>query len=103
MLLRYAIDKIRPGRRCADVGRRIIEAVQPFQSHPLVRRRPGQRHRTGARGAAADHRRTSEDTFEPGGVYSLRVGLCDEHDDAIVSAMVAVERFGSDVLWSSHG
>jgi Xaa-Pro aminopeptidase len=102
VLLRYAIEKIRPGRRCADVGRSIVEAVQPFQPHPLV---------TGVQGnaiglAIEEHPLITlacEDTFEPGGVYSLRVGLRDEHDNAIVSAMVAMNDFGSDVLWSSMG
>lgn len=102
VLLRYAIEKIRPGRRCADVGRSIVEAVQPFQSHPLVTRVQGN-----AIGLALEEQPlitpASEDTFEPGGIYSLRVGLRDEHDNAIVSAMVAVNEFGSDVLWSSMG
>jgi len=39
--------------------------------------------------------------FEPGGVYSLRVGLSDERGHAIVSAMVAVRDRGNEVLWSS--
>ena len=39
--------------------------------------------------------------IEPGGVYSLRVGLSDERGHAIVSAMVAVHEQGNEVLWSS--
>jgi hypothetical protein len=100
VLLRYAIEKIRPGRRCGDVGRTIVEAVQPFQPHPLVTRAQGN-----AIGLALEEQplitAESEDTFQAGGVYSLRVGLRDEHDNAIVSAVVAVNDFGHDVLWSS--
>ena len=42
-----------------------------------------------------------EERIEPGGVYSLRVGLSDERGHAIVSAMVAVRDRGNEVLWSS--
>ena len=101
-VLRYAIGMIRPGRRCGDVGRTVTEAVQPFLPHPV-----GTRIQGNAIGLALEEQPLitpgSEDTFEPGGVYSLRVGLCDEHDNAIVSAVVAMNEFGSDVLWSSPG
>jgi hypothetical protein len=100
VLLRYAIEKIRPGRRCGDVGRSIVEAVRPFQPHPLVTRAQGN-----AIGLALEEQplitAESEDTFAAGGVYSLRVGLCDERDSAIISTMVGVNEFGVDVLWSS--
>jgi hypothetical protein len=99
-VLRYAIDMIRPGRRCGDVGRAVTEAVQPFLPHPVVARVQGN-----AIGLALEEQPLiaagSDDTFEAGGVYSLRVGLCDERDSAIVSAVVAVNEFDSDVLWSS--
>ena len=45
--------------------------------------------------------RMREPAIEPGGVYSLRVGLSDERGHAIVSAMVAVHEQGNEVLWSS--
>jgi hypothetical protein len=100
VLLRYAIEKIRPGRRCGDVGSTIVEAVQPFQPHPLVAGVQGN-----AIGLALEEQplitAASEDTFQAGGVYCVRVGLRDEHDSAIVSAVVAVSDFGHDVLWSS--
>lgn len=99
-VLRYAVEMIRPGRRCADVGRAVTEAVQPFLPHPVITRVQGN-----AIGLALEEHPLiaagSEDTFEAGGVYSLRVGLCDERDSAIVSAVVTVNEFGSDVLWSS--
>jgi hypothetical protein len=37
------------------------------------------------------------------GIYSLRVGLSDGHDHAIVSAVIAVHARGNDVLWSRPG
>ena len=76
------------------MGRSIVEAVRPFQPHPLVTRAQGN-----AIGLALEEQplitADSADTFEAGGVYSLRVGLRDEHDNAIVSAVVAVNDFGS--------
>jgi hypothetical protein len=46
----------------------------------------------------------SADTFEPGGVYSLRVGVSDARGgSAIVSAMIAVHEQDNDVLWASPG
>jgi len=100
VLLRYALEKIRPGRRCRDVGRSVVEAARPFEPHPLVTSVQGN-----AIGLALEEQPlitpASEDTFEPGGIYSVRVGLRDESDSAVVSAMVAVNEFGSDVLWSS--
>ena len=42
-----------------------------------------------------------DDEIEPGGVYSLRVGLSDPRGHAIVSAMVAVHDWGNEVLWFS--
>jgi hypothetical protein len=39
--------------------------------------------------------------FEAGGVYSLRVGLSDAREHVIASAMIAVNAYDCDVLWSS--
>ena len=41
----------------------------------------------------------SEDTFQAGDVFSLRVGVANEREGTIVSAMVAVGERGCDVLW----
>jgi hypothetical protein len=43
----------------------------------------------------------SADTFEIDGVYTLRVGISDERNHAIASAMLAVNAYGCEVLWST--
>jgi Xaa-Pro aminopeptidase len=99
-VLQYVIEMIRAGARCADIGRSITEAIQPFNPHPITRQVQGN-----AIGLALEEHpliaETSEDVFEAGGVYSLRVGLADERAHAIVSAMVAVNDYGCGLLWSS--
>jgi len=99
-VLQYAIEMIKPGARCSDVGRSITEAIQPFHPHPITQQMQGN-----AIGLALEEHpliaEGSEDVFEAGGVYSLRVGLADERAHAIVSTMVAVNEYGCKVLWSS--
>jgi len=99
-VLQYAIEMIKPGARCSDVGRSITEAIQPFHPHPITQQVQGN-----AIGLALEEHpliaEGSEDVFEAGGVYSLRVGLADERAHAIVSTMVAVNEYGCKVLWSS--
>lgn len=99
-VLRSAVGRVQAGGRCSELALGIAEAVRPLHLHPVT---------TGAVGNAiglaleenpliADG---CEDQFEVGGVYSLRVGLSDGRDHAVVSAMVAVRGRGNDVLWSS--
>jgi Xaa-Pro aminopeptidase len=99
-VLRYAMEMIRPGHGCGDVARAITAAVHPLGSHPVTAHVVGN-----GIGLALEEQplitAASADTFEPGGVYSLRVGVCGEPGSAIISAMVAVNELGSDVLWSS--
>ena len=99
-VLQYAVEMIKPGARCSDVGRSITEAIQPFHPHPITQQVQGN-----AIGLALEEHpliaEGSEDVFEAGGVYSLRVGLADERAHAIVSTMVAVNEYGCKVLWSS--
>lgn len=99
-VLQYVIEMIRTGVRCSDIGRSITEAIQPFNPHPITRQVQGN-----AIGLALEEHpliaESSEDVFETGGVYSLRVGLADERAHAIVSAMVAVNDYGCGLLWSS--
>ena len=83
---------IRPGRGCGDVARAITEAIHPLGSHPVTAHVVGN-----AIGLALEEQplitAASADTFEPGGTYSLRVGVSGERGDcAIVSAMIAVAR-----------
>ena len=100
-VLRYAIEMIRSGSRCGDVARAITEAIHPLGSHPVTTHVVGN-----GIGLALEEppliTAASVDTFEPGGVYSLRVGVCGEPGDcAIVSAMIAVHEHDNEVLWSS--
>jgi hypothetical protein len=99
-VLQYVIEMIKAGARCSGIARSITEAIQPFQPHPIAKRMQGN-----AIGLALEEQpliaEDSEDVFETGGVYSLRVGLADERAHAIVSAMVAVNEYGCGLLWSS--
>jgi Xaa-Pro aminopeptidase len=99
-ILQYAIGMVAPGRRCGDVARETNEAMAPLQSHALTQRVMGN-----AIGLALEEHpligADSTDVFEAGGVYSLRVGLSDAREHVIASAMIAVNAYDCDVLWSS--
>jgi Xaa-Pro aminopeptidase len=98
-VLQYAVEMIRPGKRCGDIAHSITEAIQPFRSHAISKQVQGS-----AIGLALEeHPLISADadaSFEVGGVYSLRVGISDERNHAIMSSMIAVNESGSSVLWS---
>lgn len=42
---------------------------------------------------------TSDRSFAPGEVFSIRVGMRDQNEGAIVSAMIAITDSGHEVLW----
>ncbi len=99
-VLQSAVERMQAGGRCSELARDIARAIHPLQLHPVTARVAGnaiglglEEHPMIAAGV--------EDRVEAGGVYSLRVGLSDGRDYAIVSAMVAVHEGGNDVLWSS--
>jgi Xaa-Pro aminopeptidase len=95
-ILASAIAMIEPGARCAEIAQAIARDIGPLHVHPVTARVQGN-----AIGLALEEHPLiapdSEDAFEAGDIYSLRVGLADEH--AIVSAMIAVQDGGCDVLW----
>jgi Xaa-Pro aminopeptidase len=99
-VLRATVERMQAGGRCGDLARGIAEAVHPLTLHPVTARVAGN-----AIGLALDEHPLiaagSEESFEDGGVCSLRIGLSDAHDHAIVSAMVAIHGRGNEVLWSS--
>jgi hypothetical protein len=99
-VLEYAIEMIGPSRRCGDIRRSIIDAIQPFHPHPVTKQAQGN-----AIGLALEEppliTMDSAETFEIDGVYTLRVGISDERNHAIVSAMLAVNAYGCEVLWST--
>jgi hypothetical protein len=97
-VLREAVSRMQAGARCSEIARGIAQAG--FALHPVTARIAGN-----AIGLALEEHPLiaagCEERIEPGGVYSLRVGLSDERGHAIVSAMVAVRDHGNEVLWSS--
>jgi hypothetical protein len=99
-VLRSAVERMQAGGRCGDLARGIAQAVLPLTLHPVTARVAGN-----AIGLALEEHPLiaagSEESFEDGGVYSLRIGLSDARSHAIVSAMVAVHGRGNEVLWSS--
>jgi Xaa-Pro aminopeptidase len=99
-VLRSAAERIQVGGRCGEIARDIVQAVQPLTLHPVTARVVGN-----AIGLALEEHPLiatgSEESFEDGGVYSLRIGLSDARRHAIASAMVAVHERGNEVLWSS--
>jgi Xaa-Pro aminopeptidase len=99
-VLRSAVERMQAGERCSEIARSIAQAVDPFDLHPVTARGIGN-----GIGLALEESpliaAESEDRLEHGEVYSLRVGLSDGRDHAIVSAMVAVHAHGNEMLWSS--
>jgi hypothetical protein len=97
-VLASAVAMIEPGTRCDDVARAIADGIAPLRPHPVTARAPGN-----AIGLALEEHpliaAESDDAFEADGIYTLRVGVADENDGAIVSAMIAVGEHGCDVLW----
>ena len=99
-VLRSAVERMQAGGSCSELARSIAQAVQPLTLHPVTARAAGN-----AIGLALEEHPLiaagSEERFEDGGVYSLRIGLSDARGHAIVSAMIAVHQRGNEVLWSS--
>jgi Xaa-Pro aminopeptidase len=99
-VLRSVVERMQAGERCSEIARRIAQAVDPFDLHPVTARVAGN-----GIGLALEEppfiAAESGDRLEPGGVYSLRVGMSDGREHAIVSAMVAIHTRGHDMLWPS--
>jgi Xaa-Pro aminopeptidase len=99
-VLRSAVGRMQAGERCSDLARAIAQAVHPFDLHPVTAHGIGN-----GIGLALEERPLiaagCENRLEAGEVYSLRVGLSDGREHAIVSAMVAIHAHGHEMLWSS--
>jgi len=97
-VLASAFAIIEPGRPCAEVAHAIAQGIGSLQPHPVTAHMQGN-----AMGLALEEQPLiatgSEDTFQAGDVFSLRVGVANEREGTIVSAMVAVGERGCDVLW----
>jgi hypothetical protein len=80
------------------VARAITHGIGTHKPHPVTARVLGN-----AIGLALEEHplitAESQETFEAGDVLSLRVGVADEQEGAIASAMVAVDERGCDVQW----
>jgi hypothetical protein len=91
--LQTAIAAARPGlQRCA-----VAELLATRHVHPVVAREP-----IVAVGLALEETRPKEpddEVLEAGSVHSLRVGIRDKREAAIVSAMVAITTDGAETLW----
>jgi hypothetical protein len=94
VLLDNALAAIRPGMTVALLSR-ILGLAPPYRTHAVTQ---------GALavpiGLALDAPPSGSDAFEPGEVYSVRVGLTDGAElHAVVSAMIAIRDDGNEVLW----
>lgn len=95
------VPMVKAGSSCREIARAAADCIRPFNEHPMT---------AGSAGSAIglsleEEPRLSvdgEETMEDRGVYSIRIGATDGEDaHAIVSAMIAVNERGNEVLWSS--
>jgi Xaa-Pro aminopeptidase len=100
-VLSAVIAKATAGARGSELARLVAEAIEPYRAHPITGGSIGN-----AMGLSIEEEPqlslNNEDTLEAGCVYTLRVGASDgRQEHGIVSAMVAVQSHGSEVLWSA--
>jgi Xaa-Pro aminopeptidase len=98
-VLRSVLPLVQAGKPCSAAARAIGAAIRPKRPHPVSGRIVGN-----GIGLALEEppliSAECTDSFEPGGVYSLRAGACDEQPtSAIVSAMILVKDDGNELLW----
>ena len=88
----------KPGVAAAELARAVNGGLPP---HPMLGQALG--HAIGLKlDEAPSLTPASATRLEPGGVYSLHVGVADETSGhALLSAMVAVHDGGNEVLWSA--
>ncbi len=91
--LMRASERVRPGATFDDLD--IAGTIAPFDVHPIVR------EVAVPIGLAFDGPPGGDPTIVAGDVISLRAGVTDGNDSAIVSTMIAVTASGADVLWSA--
>ncbi len=97
--LRAVIAIAKAGTSYRELERAIAAAASPYAPHPITL------HAFATSiGLASEEpgRPSPEEALAAGGVYSLRVGISDARQGAaIVSAMIAINEAGNDVLWSA--
>jgi len=97
-LLRQALAAIKPGAKPADVAELISARSKPYRPHPVTAR--ACISRVGLALEEPPHTKPGA-TFEHGDIYSVRVGIANGTEHAIVSAMVRVREGGTDMLWTA--
>jgi Xaa-Pro aminopeptidase len=99
--LNGAIAAMVAGAPVASIAGVVASMLRPLAAHPVTAHCCGS-----AIGLSLDEppRLTSGSgaMVENGGVYSLRIGVSDRGQAAIVSAMVAVRDGGNDILWRAR-
>ena len=97
-LLRQALAAIKPNARPADVAEVISAGSKPYRPHPVTARASISRI-----GLALEEPRHMKPgaTFENGDIYSVKVGIANGTEHAIMSAMVRVREGGTDMLWTA--
>ena len=96
--MRFALSSIRSKTRASDVARMIAAGVSPYRLHPVTERS----FATTVGLALDDPPYTDVDVFEPGEIYSIKVGVTDAaENNAIISAMIRVRDDSNEVLWST--
>jgi Xaa-Pro aminopeptidase len=92
-----AVPLVKPGAPYRALVARLAQAVGGHR-HPVTHHGFG-----GTIGLALDVAgclsATSDRCFAPGEVFSIRVGLREQNEGAIVSAMIAITESGHEVLW----
>jgi Xaa-Pro aminopeptidase len=99
--LRAMLREVRSGVRSIDLIRAAEQHLHSYKFHPLIRSAIGN-----GIGLSFEEPPNlggdEESTLDVGGVYTLRSGAMGEGSDtAIVSAMVAINGTGIEVLWSA--
>ena len=99
--LKSIVNGARAGARCRDLLRLAAEGIAPYDAHAITKGNMG----AGIGLSLSEEPQllaASEDVLGADCVYTLRVGASDgRQHHAIVSAMIAVHRDRSEVLWST--
>jgi Xaa-Pro aminopeptidase len=93
------LREARPGATSGDLLRAAVQHLPPYKFHPLIQSSIGN-----GIGLSFEESpmlgRDEKSRLEDGGVYTLRWGAMGEgSDNAVVSAMVAVNGPGMEVMW----
>jgi hypothetical protein len=92
--LRTALSHAQAGTTRREIADCVAAAIQPYASHPVTT------PVVQSAGLSLDDPVSADEALLPGEVVSLRVGVSDPHEGAaIVSAMIAINARGHDLIW----